>query len=57
MNSTGRGVLAVLTPRERLLIREALDHYRAVYVLSLAEDEIANNLLRRIPAPDPMDLT
>lgn len=53
---TGRGVLVTLTPRERALINEALTYYRAVYVLSRAEDEIADNMLRRIPAPEPGEL-
>jgi|KBSMisStaDraftv2_1062788.scaffolds.fasta_scaffold4151754_1 hypothetical protein len=45
------GTLILLSPQERALIKESLAYYRAVYLLSRAEDEIADNLLRRIPDP------
>jgi hypothetical protein len=45
------GVLVTLTPVERQLIREALSAYRTMYVLDPGEEEIFQNLLRRIPDP------
>jgi hypothetical protein len=54
---TGRGVLVTLTPRERKLIHDAVDVLITDYRTTAAERATAEDMLRRIPAPEPGELT
>jgi hypothetical protein len=54
--ASGRGMLVTLTPRERLLINDAVHALVTEHITTPAEREIADNLLRRVPKPEPIDL-